>query len=242
MGNSIRRLRWLSPAEVDPSADLQRETRRQLLTSAGTGLGAAALHVLLAREAGAAGSDSVGAASQSLRPLLPQLAPRAKNVIWLFQNGAPTHVDLFDWKPELARLHGQPVPDSFIGNKRFSTMTGNASGKLLLAPVEPFRRFGQSGATVSEFLPHTARIVDKLCFVHSMHTDAVNHAPAISFLLSGSQIPGRPTIGAWLNYGLGSDNDNLPSFVVMISKGGGAQPLNSSAWSSGFLPSHHQGV
>jgi hypothetical protein len=115
---------------------------------------------------------------------LPHLAPRAKRVIYLFQNGAPTHVDLFDWKPRLRELHGQPLPSGYADGKRFSTMTGQADGKLMLAPVEPFRQRGESGAWVSDFLPFTAGIADRLCFVHSMHTEAVNHAPAIQFLLS----------------------------------------------------------
>ncbi|MCA9061459.1 MAG: DUF1501 domain-containing protein [Planctomycetaceae bacterium] len=218
------------------------QTRRQLLTSAGTGLGVAALHTLLSGSGLAADNSTV---QDAVARLVPHFAPRAKNVIWLFQNGAPTHVDLFDWKPELVRLHGQPVPDSYIGEKRFSTMTGNASGKLMLAPVEPFHPRGECGAPVSNFLPHTAAIVDKLCFVRSMHTDAVNHAPAISFLLSGSQIPGRPTAGAWLNYGLGSESENLPAFVVMTSVSKGTtcgQIFYDFYWGSGFLPSRYQGV
>ncbi len=178
-------------------------------------------------------------------PGLPHFAPRAKHVIYLFQNGAPTHVDLFDWKPKLKQMHGQPLPEEYIGGRRFSTMTGNPQGKLMLAPVEPFAQHGQSGAWVSNFLPHTAKIVDQLCFVKSMHTDAVNHAPAISFLLSGGQIPGRPTLGAWLAYGLGSESDNLPAFVVMtsVSKGTSCgQIFYDFYWGSGFLPSRFQGV
>jgi hypothetical protein len=176
---------------------------------------------------------------------LPHFAPRAKHVIYLFQNGAPTHVDLFDYKPALEKLHGQPVPESYFAGKRFSTMTGNPQGKVLLAPVEPFAQHGQSGAWVSKFLPHTAQIVDELCFVKSLHTEAVNHAPAISFFVSGAQLPGRPTLGAWLTYGLGSETDNLPSFVVMtsVSKGTSCgQIFYDFYWGSGFLPSKFQGV
>jgi hypothetical protein len=178
-------------------------------------------------------------------PELPHFAPRAKHVIYLFQNGAPTHVDLFDWKPKLKEMHGQPLPDEFIGGRRFSSMTGNPQGKLMLAPVEPFTQHGQCGAWVSEFMPHTAKVVDRLCFVKSLHTDAVNHAPAISFLLSGGQIPGRPTMGAWLSYGLGSQSENLPAFAVMtsISKGTTCgQIFYDFYWGSGFLPSRYQGV
>lgn len=237
-------------------------TRRNLLTASGTGVGLAALHTLLCSDGRAVASDlsdqtrsdpagvvpnSLNPGMQSLGGLadLPHFPPKIKNVIYLFQNGAPTHVDLFDYKPELTRLHGQPVPESFIGGKRFSTMTGSASGKLMLANVEPFHRHGECGATVSEFLPYTAGIVDKLCFIHSLHTDAVNHAPAISFLLSGSQIPGRPTLGAWLTYGLGSESRNLPSFVVMTSVSKGTtcgQVFYDFYWGNGFLPSRYQGV
>ncbi|MFZ9092417.1 MAG: DUF1501 domain-containing protein, partial [Planctomycetaceae bacterium] len=162
-------------------------TRRELLGRGSLGLGSVALAELL----------QGGQAAASERPLLPHFAPKAKRVIYLFQNGAPTHVDLFDYKPELQRLHGQPLPGGFSEGKRFSTMTGQADGKLMLAAVEPFRQRGDSGAWVSDFLPHTAAIADRLCFIRSMYTDAVNHAPAIQLLLSGAQIPGRPTMGAW---------------------------------------------
>ncbi|XZE52009.1 DUF1501 domain-containing protein [Planctomycetaceae bacterium SH139] len=205
-------------------------------TGIGNSLGVAALANLLQPERATA-----AAAGETL----PHFPPRAKRVIYLFQNGAPTHVDLFDYKPELSKRHGSPVPESFLGGKRFSTMTGNASGKLLLQPIEPFHQHGESGAWVSELLPHTAKIADQLCFVKSLHTDAVNHAPAISFLLSGAEIPGRPTMGAWLNYGLGSENDELPGFVAMtsVSKGTSCgQIFYDFYWGSGFLPTRHQGV
>lgn len=216
-------------------------TRRQLLTSAGTGVGAAALATLLDRSAPAAtAADAIGGLSD-----LPHLRPRINNVIYLFQNGGPTHCDLFDFKPKLQELHGTPLPNGFANGKRFSTMTGQANGKLMLAPVERFAQHGESGATVSRFMPHTAQITDKLCFIKSMHTDAVNHAPAISFLLSGAEIPGRPTLGAWLNYGLGSEADDLPAFVVMTSVSKGTtcgQIFYDFYWGSGFLPSRFQGV
>ena len=225
----------LNLPDVTSSASQELQaTRRQLLTSAGTGVGMAALASLM-NPAGAADRKAPGA----------HFPGRIKNVIYLFQNGGPTHVDLWDYKQQLQQLHGQTVPAGFVDGKRFSTMTGNASGKLMLAPVEPFRQHGQSGATVSAFMPHTAKVADRLCFIKSMHTDAVNHAPAISFLLSGSQIPGRPTMGAWLNYGLGSETQNLPAFVVMtsVSKGTSCgQIFYDFYWGSGFLPSRHQGV
>lgn len=219
------------------SIDPLHLTRREFFGRTATGIGAVALASLLQR-------DGLAAAVPGL-PSLPHFAPKAKRVIYLFQNGAPTHVDLFDYKPKLAELHGKPVPQEYIGSKRFSTMTGKADGKLMLQNVEPFSQHGQSGAWVSRFLPYTASIVDELCFVKSMHTDAVNHAPAINFLLSGAQIPGRPSLGAWLSYGLGSMTDTLPSFVVMtsISKGTTCgQIFYDFYWGSGFLPSRYQGV
>lgn len=218
------------------------QTRREFFSSAGTGVGVAALASLLGSDAATANDTS---AVMPGLPGLPHFAPKAKRVIYLFQNGGPTHVELFDWKPKLKEMHGKPVPDSFIGGRRFSTMTGNASGKLMLAPVEPFAQHGESGAWVSEFLPHTAGVVDDLCFIKSLHTDAVNHAPAISFLLSGAQIPGRPTMGAWLDYGLGCETQQLPAFVVMtsVSKGTSCgQIFYDFYWGSGFLPSRFQGV
>jgi hypothetical protein len=216
-------------------------TRRALLGRAAAGPGLAALASLLAR-------DGL-AASPSSSPLdatgYARHAPRAKRVIYLFQNGAPTHVDLFDYKPALERYHGKPVPEEYVKGRRFSTMTGSPSGKLLLGAVEPFRRRGESGAWVSDFLPHIASIADKLCFVKSLHTEAVNHAPAISFLLSGAEIPGRPTVGAWLSYGLGSESDSLPSFVAMTSVTKNTtcgQIFYDFYWGSGFLPTKYQGV
>jgi len=216
---------------------LRQLTRREFLGRSGTGLGLAALAGLLPR-------DSALAAS-GLPALGAHFAPRAKRIIYLFQNGAPTHVDLFDYKERLIRDHGKPVPDEYIGGKRFSTMTGKADGKRLLAPVEPFRQHGQSGAWVSALMPHTAQIADRLCFVKGMHTDAVNHAPAISLLLSGSQIPGRPALGAWMGYGLGSMAENLPTYAVLTSvtrNTSCGQIFYDFYWGSGFLPSRHQGV
>ena len=217
-------------------------TRRQFFGRTATGIGVAALASLLNRDlfAGQATPKRFGGL-----PTLPHIAPKAKRVIYLFMNGAPTHVDLFDWKPKLKEMHGQPVPAEYLGNKRFSTMTGDPKGKLLLSPVEPFQQHGQSGAWVSALMPHTAKVVDDLCFVKSLHTTSINHAPGISFVLSGAEIPGRPTLGAWLSYGLGCETENLPAFVVMTSVSKGTtcgQIFYDFYWGSGFLPSEHQGV
>lgn len=234
---------------MDPFLEHQRQmTRRQFFGRAACGLGAigatgalgnAALASLLNRDGFGAGQPL------SSLPLGPHFPPKAKRVIYLFMNGAPTHVDLFDYKPRLQEMHGKPVPDEYLGAKRFSTMTGNPKGKLALAPIEPFKQRGQSGAWVSDFLPFTAAIADDLCFVKGMHTEAINHAPAISFFLSGSEMPGRPSMGAWLTYGLGSANENLPSFIVMTSVSKGTtcgQIFYDFYWGSGFLPSRFQGV
>jgi hypothetical protein len=226
---------------VDPQFDNRlHQTRREFFGRGACGIGTAALASLL-------GSDGIAAESKRVGglPGLPHFAPKAKRVIYLFQNGAPTHVELFDYKPKLKEMHGKPVPDSVVAGKRFSTMTGSPKGKPMLAPVEPFKQHGKSGAWVSSFLPHTASIVDDLCFIKSMHTDAVNHAPAVSLLLSGGQIPGRPTMGAWLAYGLGSETADLPAFVVMTSVSKGTtcgQIFYDFYWGSGFLPSRFQGV
>lgn len=218
--------------------------RRQFIGSQATAVGMGALASLLARDGFSAGIEDSPAHSMDVPPAFRALAPKAKRVIYLFQNGAPTHVDLFDYKPRIVEMHGTPVPEEYLGGKRFSTMTGNPQGKLMLAPVEPFSQHGQSGAWVSRFLPWTASVADELCFIKSMHTEAVNHAPAISFLLSGAQIPGRPTMGAWLNYGLGSEAEDLPGYVVMTSVSKGTtcgQIFYDFYWGSGFLPSRYQG-
>ncbi len=222
-------------------------TRREFFGRAACGAGTAALAALLSRDGLAAGSGAaeVGDPRRGGLPGLPHFPPRAKHVIYLFQNGAPTHVELFDYKPALTQMHGKPVPESTFAGKRFSTMTGNPQGKLLLGPIEPFQQHGQSGAWVSALMPHTAGVVDDLCFIKSMHTDAVNHAPAVSLLLSGAQLPGRPTAGAWLAYGLGTETDQLPAFVVMTSVSKGTtcgQIFYDFYWGSGFLPSRLQGV
>ncbi len=221
-------------------------SRRHFFGRSAIGIGTAALASLLAADKHGQASDQ-GYAPARFGGLaeLPHHRPTAKRVIYLFQNGAPTHVDLFDYKPRLQTMHGDPIPESFINGRRFSTMTGMANGKVLLAPVEPFAQHGQSGAWVSNFMPYTARIADELCFVKSLYTEQVNHAPAISFLLSGGEMPGRPTVGAWLNYGLGTETDELPSFVVMtsVSKGTSCgQIFYDFYWGSGFLPSRYQGV
>ncbi|MFK7901157.1 MAG: DUF1501 domain-containing protein [Cyclobacteriaceae bacterium] len=172
----------------------------------------------------------------------PHFAPKAKRVIYLHMAGAPSQIELFDYKPELNKRFGQEIPDSVRGKERNSGMVANQSSFPLVGSPWDFKKYGKSGIEISDLLPHMGKVADELCVIKSMHTDHVNHEPAIMFMQTGSQISGRPSIGSWVNYGLGTDNENLPSFVVMISKGAGGQGLNSNAWGAGFLPSHHQGV
>jgi len=215
-------------------------TRRQFFGRSALGLGTVALGSLLERDLSANERQRRGGLSN-----LPHWAPKAKRVIYLLQNGAPTHVDLFDWKPMLKQWHGKQIPDEIAAGKRFSTMTGGQKDRPVLSEITEFQRHGESGATVSSFLPHTASIADKLCFIKSMHTTQVNHAPAITFFLTGDERPGRPSMGAWLSYGLGSETDELPAFVAMTSRDKEAscgQIFYDYYWGSGFLPTVHQGV
>lgn len=217
---------------------LRHATRRSFLSSSGTGVGVAALATLL-------NGNSATASPGGGLPDLPHFAAKAKRVIYLLQNGAPSHVDLFDHKPMLAKMHGKQIPDSIVGGKRFSTMTGGQTARPCLKEISTFARHGQSGATVSSFLPETAAIADKLCFIKSMHTTQVNHAPAITFFMTGDERPGRPTLGSWLSYGLGSETEELPAFVAMTSRDKEAscgQIFYDYYWGSGFLPTVHQGV
>jgi len=204
-------------------------------------LGSLALTSLLNRESLA--NDQASRVHQGL-PTLPHFAPRAKRVIYLFQSGGPAQMDLFDYKPELAKRFGEEVPRSVYPDDRKTTMS-SAQASFPVAPSTfKFSRRGQAGSWISNALTHTGTMADEMCIIRSMHTDAINHDPAITFQQTGSQIPGRPSIGSWIGYGLGSHNDNLPAFVAMSSRGSGkaGQPLYDRLWGSGFLPSKHQGV
>ncbi len=172
----------------------------------------------------------------------PHFAPKAKRIIYLFMSGGPSQLDLFDYKPLLNQRHGEQLPDSVRGGQRLTGMSGNQSSIPLVGSPFKFARHGRSGAWLSDLLPHTAGIADELCIVRSMFTEAINHGPGVTFFQTGTQIAGRPSMGAWLSYGLGQENANLPSFVVLITKGKGGQPLGAHLWGSGFLPSRHQGV
>ncbi|MCO6046256.1 DUF1501 domain-containing protein [Aeoliella sp. ICT_H6.2] len=208
--------------------------RRHFLASSGLSVGAAALTQLLPSRAAAGGM------SGTLQAL--HYAPRAKRVIYLFMSGGPSQMDLFDYKPQLNQMNGQQLPDSVRQGQRLTGMSANQATLPLAGAQFRFAQHGKSGTWVSELLPHTAKVVDDLCIIRSMHTEAINHDPAITFFQTGSQNAGRPSIGSWLSYGLGSMNDDLPTFCVLVTKGGTGQPIYSRLWGSGFLASTHQGV
>src|SRR5690606_28651343 len=208
--------------------------RREMLNRCGLGLGSMALSHLWQQ-------DMIRSAAGGLVGAMHHAA-RAKRVIFLFQSGAPSQLDLFDYKPLLSEKHGTELPAEVRGQQRLTGMSGNQSSLPLVGSPFKFSQHGGSGAWMSELLPHTAGIADDICIIRSMHTEAINHGPGVMFLQTGSQFPGRPSMGAWLDYGLGSENENLPAFVVMLTKDKGGQPLVAGLWGSGFLPSRHQGV
>jgi hypothetical protein len=218
-------------------------SRRHFLVQGGSGLGAAALASLLAEEAPAAAPPPPEYAGAL--PGLPHFRARAKRVIYLFQSGAPSQMDLFDPKPRLEELRGKELPDSIRKGQRLTGMTATQTSFPIAPSKFRFARHGKSGAWVSDLLPSTAKVVDRLCFVRSMYTEAINHDPAVTFFQTGAQLAGRPSIGSWLAYGLGNASRDLPAFVVMISRGSGNpidQPLYDRLWGAGFLPSRYQGV
>ena len=200
-------------------------TRRYFFDRTAKGIGGIALASLM----NARGSD------------FPNLTPKAKRIIYLFQSGGPSQLDTFDYKPHLDKVHGQEVPESIFNGQRLTGMTAGQASFPAARTIFNFKQHGQSGAWITEAMPHLAGVADEISFIKSMHTDAINHDPAITFFQTGFQIAGRPSIGAWMSYGLGSENENLPTFVAMLS-GSGGQPLYDRLWGSGFLPSRHQGV
>jgi len=218
--------------------NMLRVTRRQLFGSAATGLGAVALASLFNREALA----STGVPGL---PGLPHHAATAKRVVMLWQGGGPSHVDLFDPKEALISRGGQDIPESVRGSTRLSTMSSDYNKWPIVPPIKPYKKYGAAGIEMSEMLPKIGGIADEICLVRSMHTEAVNHAPGVTFFMTGAQVPGRPSMGAWMNYGLGSETDDLPAFVAMTSSDKGktcGQLFFDYYWGSGFLPSRFQGV
>ena len=221
-------------------------TRRQLFAKARNGIGAAALASLLGPRAFADLPPAKPQAAGLGLPNLPHFAPKAKRAVYLFQSGGPSHIDLWDYKPNLEKTHGQALPDSVRGDQRVTGMTAGQKQFLVNGPIKPFKQHGQCGRWVgSGLIPHTAEIVDDIAVLKTVNTKAINHDPGITFINTGSQQVGHASLGAWLSYGLGSENDNLPAYMVLISQGTGknpGQPIFSRLWGSGFLPSEHQGV
>ena len=204
-------------------------SRRQALQTFGMGLGSIAL------------ADLLRAENPSATIQAPK--PKAKRVIYLFQAGGPSQIDLYDWKPKLKADQGKELPESIRKGQRLTAMSGNQASLPLVGTPFKMEQHGESGAWMnSDILPYTSKIADDLCFIKTMHTEAINHGPGVTFMQTGSQFPGRPSMGAWLDYGLGSMNNDLPSFVVMVTKNKGGQPLVSRLWGSGFLPGKHDGV
>ncbi|GMV97042.1 MAG: hypothetical protein AMXMBFR83_14010 [Phycisphaerae bacterium] len=213
-------------------------TRRQLFSRCTLGLGTAALASLLPDSLRAADTPE----AHGGLPGLPHFPPKARRVIYLFMSGGPSSLDLYDYKPKLREHNGQPLPPEVRGQQRLTAMSGHQAILPLAGSAFEFKQHGQSGAWVSSLLPHTARLVDHLCFIKSMWTEAINHDPAMTFFSTGSQIAGRPSMGSWVSYGLGTMNDNLPSFVVLVTRKPTDQPIYSRLWGNGFLDSRFQGV
>src|SRR5215469_10261245 len=209
-------------------------SRRDFLARSAYGLGAAALYSLL-------GGSNAKAADREF----PNLPPRAKRIIFLFQAGGPSHLDLLDYKPQMKGRFNHDIPPSVFGGQRVTGMVAQQDRFPVVPTVYGFRQYGESGQSLSELLPHTGKVVDDICVIRSAYTEAINHDPAVTFIQTGSQLPGRPSFGSWVSYGLGNENQNLPAFVVMNSlpsNGMADQGLLSRLWGSGFLPSRYQGV
>ena len=219
----------------------QRVTRRQFFGSTAQGIGGVALASLL----GARAANGAATAGQPGLPNLPHFAPKAKRVVCLWQGGGPSHLDLFDPKPVLVKMKGQDIPDSVRGTTRLSTMSASYKKWPITPAIKPFKHYGKCGTELSEMLPNIGALADEICVVRSMTTEAVNHAPGVTFFMTGAQVPGRPSLGAWLAYGLGCDASDLPAFVAMTSSDKGrtcGQLFYDYYWGSGFLPSRYQGV
>jgi hypothetical protein len=225
--------------------NVARVTRRRLFGSAGMGIGSVALAALLRRDARGGSATPPAPRGVPGLPDLPHHEPKAKRVVMLWQGGGPSHVDLFDPKPELIARGGQDIPETVRGQTRLSTMSSGYAKWPIVSPIKPFAKYGRCGIEMSELVPRLGSLADDLCVVRSMHTEAVNHAPGVTFFLTGAQVPGRPSMGAWMSYGLGCETEDLPAFVVMTSSDKGktcGQLFFDYYWGSGFLPSRFQGV
>ncbi|UZD23330.1 DUF1501 domain-containing protein [Algoriphagus halophytocola] len=213
--------------------------RRKFLSKLSLGVGSLALGSLLVPDLFSGKSE----AEEAMMSALPHFAPKAKRIIYLFQNGAPSQLESFDYKPLLNKRMGEELPESIRGGQRLTGMTAGQSSFPLVGSYYKFNQYGESRAWISDAFPHTSKIVDDICIVKSMHTDAINHDPALTFFQTGAQVGNRPSMGSWLSYGLGSENSNLPAFSVLLSRGrGNGQGVYSKLWSNGFLDATHQGV
>lgn len=233
--------------------EIERQmNRRNFLTKTTMGLGAIALGSLLNADKAFAvvnnGTLDTSSADRLLKSFnnsrlgLPHHLPKAKRIVYLFQSGGPSQFEMWDYKPKLKNLFGQDLPDSVRQGQRLTGMSAEQTSFPMAPSIFDFKQYGKSGTWASEILPYTSEVVDELCFIKSMQTDQINHDPAITFMQTGNQLAGRPSIGSWLSYGLGSDNENLPTFITLITKNMGGQPLYSRLWGNGFLPTEHQGV
>lgn len=223
-------------SQIEPSAAawVRSETRRQFFRRGGNALGTAALATLAGNIAGA--DDSLG---------LPHFAPKAKRVLYLHMVGGPSQMDLFDYKPQMKEWYDKDLPESIRNGQRLTTMTSGQARFPIAPSMYKFAQYGQGGAWISELLPETAKIADELCFIRTMHTEAINHEPAITYIQTGNMVTGRPCIGSWLSYGLGSMNEDLPTFVVLVAQPTNTeqiQAISARLWSSGYLPGQHAGV
>jgi len=238
------------------NTDLQeierRMDRRNFLTKTSMGLGAIALGSLLNTEKAFASIKKGGLDNSNTEAILksynknrlglPHHLPKAKRIVYLFQSGGPSQFEMWDYKPKLKDMFGQDLPDSVRQGQRLTGMSAEQTSFPMAPSIFDFKQYGKSGTWASDLLPYTSEVVDELCFIKSMQTDQINHDPAITFMQTGNQLAGRPSIGSWLSYGLGSDNDNLPTFITLVTKNMGGQPLYSRLWGNGFLPTEHQGV
>ncbi len=230
---------------MDNSENLDKDklniNRRHFFSKASVGLGTVALGSLMIPDLFKGGGSGQSLDTPTLG--IPHFAPKAKRIIYLFQAGAPSQLETLDYKPLLSKRMGEDLPASIRGDQRLTGMTANQDKFPLVGPYHGFSQFGDNGTWISNYFPHIGKIANEICIVKSMHTEAINHDPAITFFQTGNQNSGRPSMGAWMSYGLGSENQNLPAFVVLTSRGpGNSQGLYSKLWSSGFLDSRHQGV
>ena len=232
----------INPFNRDLETVKKQLDRRTFLTKTSLGLGALALGSLMGTTKLFGKSGSASVEEEMLSTTFPNYLPKAKRIVYLFQSGGPSQLDMFDYKPMLEKYQGQDLPPSVRKGQRLTGMSAEQATLPVASSLFKFQQYGKCKAWVSDLMPYTAEVVDELCFIRSMYTEAINHDPATTFFQTGNQIAGRPSIGSWISYGLGSDNENLPTFIVLVSKNAGGQPLLARLWGNGFLPSKHQGV